>query len=267
MKIRKTGTKIKTFLFAALTLAVVTAVFLFFTNKYFFKVKNIEIDENEKYTYDEILKASGITPGVELYAVDAKQTEKNIRELLPYTKTVSVKRIPPSTVSINIETAAGLFGINLGGDYYIISDKFKILDKIKVIGRENAELEFSPPEGIITFDTDTIKKCYLGEKIEFFDNDIYNFLEEIVLLREGNEKAFSRINCIDVKNKFKVSMNYENKFIVNFGIFENISSKILNSFEIINRLPDYAEGIIDMTDDKAASFTYEENVFMLYKSD
>ena len=79
--------------------------------------------------------------------------------------------------------------------------------------------------------------------------------------------SVSMITGIDVKNKFRVNMNYDDKYFVKFGIFENISPRILNSFEIIDRLPDYAEGIIDMTDSKVASFTYHENVSMLYRSD
>jgi hypothetical protein len=266
MKIRKAGAKIKNFLFAVLTLAFVAAVFLFFTNKYFFKVKNIEINENERYSYDEILQASSIVLGEELYGIDANQSKNNIKDILPYTETVNIKRIPPSTVNIEIETAKGFFGINFGGDYYIISENFKIVEKIKIIGNKAAESDFYPPDGIITFETDTVKKCYFGEEIEFFDSDIYDLLKEILQIREKNEKAFSRITAIDVTNKFKVVMNYSNKIMVNFGVFENISSKILNSFEIIDRLPDYAEGIIDMTDNKAVSFTYDENVFMLYKT-
>jgi hypothetical protein len=74
----------------------------------------------------------------------------------------------------------------------------------------------------------------------------------------------SQIRSIDIKNKFKVGMNYGDKFSVNFGVFDNIASKILNSFEIINQLPDYAEGIIDMSDGKVASFRYDENVVKVY---
>ena len=264
MKVRKAGAKIKSFLFALLMLSVVTALFLLFTNKYFFKVKNIVISENEKYSYDKILAASGIVLGEELYGINIEQAKNNIKEILPYTETVNIKRILPSTVNIEIKTAKGILGIKLGGDYYIISDNFMIVEKIKLIGTGIIRSEFRPPPGVITFETDTVKKCYLGEKIEFFDGDIYDFLYEIISLHKENEEVFLRITDINIMNKFKVVMNYENKFMVNFGIFENISSKILNSFEIIDRLPDYAKGIIDMTDDKSASFTYDENVSILY---
>jgi len=272
MKIRKAGAKIKNFVFAVFVLAGVTAIFLFLTNQYFFKIKNINISENDKYSYDQILKASGINMGEELYGIDLKKAKTKIKEMLTYTESVNITQIPPSTINIDIKTEKGFFGVMLGGDYYIISQNFKVIDKIKIVGNGITESNFTPPENIITFETDAIKKCYLGKKIEFTDDDIFDFLKNIITLfndskdNKNNGDMLSVINSIDITNKFKVVMNYGDRFLVKFGIFENISSKILNTFEIINELPDYAEGIIDMSEGRIASFRYDENVSKLYKS-
>jgi len=281
MRIRKAGAGIKNFLIAIVILAAATVIFLFFTNKYFFKIKHINITENDKYSYDEIsgiLEASGIFPGGELYGADVKKAKSDIKEKLTYTESVSITRIPPSTINIDIKTEKGFLGIMLGGDYYVVSKNFRVIDKISVVGKGMDESDFEPPEGVITFETDAIKKCYIGEKMEFSDGDISDFFKDIAALFDDDENGdngenkdnhagmVSAINGIDVTNKFKVVMNYGDRFLVRFGIFENISSKILNSFEIIKQLPDYAEGIIDMTDGKTASFRYDENVSKLYKS-
>jgi len=271
MRIRKAGVRIKNFLIAVVMLAAVTVIFLFLTNRYFFKIKHINITENDKYSYEEIneiLKSNGIIPGGELYGVDIKKAKTDIKETLTYAESVSITQIPPSTVNIDIKTEKGFLGIMLGGDYYIISRNFRVIEKISIVGSGIDESEFEPPKGIITFETDAVKKCYIGEKIEFLDGDISDFLKDIAALFDDGEKnsqILSVIKNIDVTNKFKVVMNYGDRFLVKFGIFENISSKILNSFEIINQLPDYAEGVIDMTDGKMASFRYDENVSKLYK--
>jgi hypothetical protein len=266
IKIKKAGAKIKGFLSAVFMIMVIMTIFLFLTNRYFFKVKNISISTNDRYSYEEILYASGIEEGQELYGINVKQVKANIKERLTYADSVNIAQIPPSTLNIDIKTEKGLFGLMLGGDYYIISKSFRVIDKIRVVGNNSIKSEFKPPEGIITVDTDAIKKCYMGEKIQFLDGDILDCLRDITGLTEENGEMFSLINSIDVTNKFKVVMNYGDKFLIRFGIFENMSSKILNSFEIINQLPDYAEGVVDMTNDKVASFRYEENVAKLYKN-
>lgn len=269
MKIRKAGAVIKNFLLAFFILTLVTAIFLFLTNQYFFKIKNINISENDKYSYEEILRASGIAMGEELYGIDVKKAKTNIKEMLTYAENINITQLPPSTVNIEIKTEKGFFGIILGGDYYVISQNLRVIDKIKITEGGMDESGFEPPDGIITFKTDAVKKCYLGEKLEFSDDDIYNFLKDMTAFigdNKDNYEMLSVIKNIDITNKFKVVMNYGDRFLVKFGVFENITSKILNTFEVINELPDYAEGIIDISDGKTASFKYDENIPELYKS-
>jgi len=270
-KARKIGGKIKSFLFTVFVLAASAAVILFFTHKYFFKIENIVISENEKYSYDEIseiLKTSGIKTGNALFEFSAGKAEKNIKEILTYADSVRITRKLPSTVSVDIKTERGFFGIMLGGDYYIISNNFRVTEKIKVVGSGISESDFKPPEGIITFETDAVKKCYIGEQMEFSDEDVFGFLKEIagLLKDEENYEMISMISGINITNKYKVVMNYGDKFLVRYGIFENITPKMFNSFKIIGELPDYAEGIIDMTEVKPASFKYDENVSELYNA-
>jgi len=249
-------------------LIAAAAVILIFTNGYFFKANNIIINENNRYSYEQILQASGIVPGGELYGINIKQARTNIKEILTYTDSVKITQRPPSTLKIDITTEDGLFGIMLGGDYYIISENMRVVEKIKVVG--SGIYNFAPPENIITFATHDIQKCYLGEKMEFSDNDIYDFLKEMAKFQRENKNMhpdMPKISSIDITDKFRVTMNYEDRFLVKFGIFENISPKILNSYEVINRLPDYAGGLIDMIDGKAASFTFHEDILMLYGAD
>ena len=275
MSIRKAGAAIKNFLLAIFAIAVVLLIFLFLTNKYFFKIKNINISESSKYSYDEIngiLKSNGIDVGAELYGVDIKKAKADINKNLTYIESVNITRVPPSTINVDIKTEEGFFGIMLGGDYYIISRNFRVVDKVKIVETSMIDLKPVVPPEIVTVETNAVKKCYLGETIEFSDEDIYDFLKEILGFFSYDETDENRrvmqimISDIDITNKFKVVMNYSDKFLVSFGIFENISSKILNSFEIIAQLPDYAEGVINMDEGKTASFKYDADVSKLYKS-
>ena len=274
IKVKKAGNALKSFLLAVLVLALVIAALWFLVLRYYCIIDNITISENNKYSYDEILKASGINIGDELYSIDINKTKENISKMLTYSENVKITRVFPSTLNIDITTENGVLGIMLGGDYYVISKNFRVIDKIKVVGTGLSESDFKPPEGVITFKTDSIKRCYIGEQIEFSDEDIYNFLKEITELIESDNKntgendilSMSMISGIDITNKYKVVMNYGDKFLVKYGIFENITPRVINSFEIIKNLPDYAEGVIDLTDVKPASFKYDENVAELYKS-
>jgi hypothetical protein len=214
------------------------------------------------------LEASGISEGEELYGINVKKTESKIKEKLTYTKDVNITRVPPSTLNIDIKTEKGFFGIIIAGDYYIISKNFRVMDKIKIAGNETAGFAGRDDfEGIVTLEINEIKKCYIGEKIEFSDDDIYSFLKDITeLFGKDDSGKFSVIKNINITNKFKVTMNYGDRFLVKFGIFENVTPKILNVFEIIKELREDDEGIIDITEGKTASFKYVENISNSLKS-
>ena len=269
-KLQTAGSRFKSFLFILIMLITVLTVFFFLTNKYFFKVQKVIINDiygNEKYSYEDVLNASGIAMGSELYGIDLKQAKYDIKKQLTYVDNINIIRIPPSTVSIEIKTDKEMFGIKLGGDYYIISENFMVAEKIDIVGQgESGAEDFTPPEGIMTLAADSVKKCCVGEKIEFFDTDISDFIQEIVaLFKEYDLPATMKsmnieIKSINMKDKFNIVMNYGDRFLVKFGIFENISSKVLNSLDIIKRIPDNFKGIIDMTNEKVGSFEYDENI-------
>jgi hypothetical protein len=262
----ETRVKIINILFTVFLIAVILVLGFFLACKYLFKVENISIKTDGRYSDEEILKASGIKVGQELYGFDVGQAKENIKDTLTYSDSVIIYRRLFSTVCIEVKTEEGFFGILLGGDYYIISKSFRVVDRIKVVGNNGAGSEFKPPAGIITVETYEIRKCYMGEKIEFKDDDIFDVLKDITELADDNIEMISSLNCIDIKNKFKVYMNYQDRLLLRFGVFENISAKLLNSFEVITQIPDDAEGIIDMTNEKMASFRYEENALKLYKN-
>ncbi|MCL2773152.1 MAG: FtsQ-type POTRA domain-containing protein [Oscillospiraceae bacterium] len=266
-KLRKAGSKFRRFLFIFIMLLTVITVFLFLTNKYFFKIQKIVITDttgNEKYSYDDILNASGIVTGTQLYGIDLKQVKRSIEKQLTYVNSVNITQIPPSTVNIDVKTDKGMFGLKLGGDYYIISDNFKVVDKIDLVGSTAGN--FVPPDGVITVVTGGVEKCCVGEIIEFSDPDISDFLQGLISLfneydLQGIMKSANiSISSVNIKDKFNVIMNYGDRFLIKFGIFENISSKILNSFDVINQLPGDVKGIIDMTDGKVVAVEYDENI-------
>jgi len=275
-KLRKTGNKLKKFIFGFIILLTAITAFLFFANKYFFKVQKIDITDaagNDKYSYDDILNASGIVKGSQLYGIDLKQVKQNIEKQLTYVSSVNITQIPPSTVNIEVKTDKGMFGIKLGGDYYVISENFKVVDKIDIVGSETDNTDntdnagnFIPPDGVITVVTGGVEKCCVGENIEFSDPDISGFLQGLVALYKEYDlqgimkSANISVSSVNIKDKFNVVMDYGDRFLIKFGIFENINSKILNSFDVIKQIPGDVKGIIDMTDGKVVSFEYDENI-------
>lgn len=68
----------------------------------FFRVETIEVSGNQRYTREDIIAASGIELGDNLYALNKVRIGRNIRTLLPYVGELSINRALPSTIVIHV---------------------------------------------------------------------------------------------------------------------------------------------------------------------
>ncbi|OUQ81120.1 FtsQ-type POTRA domain-containing protein [Flavonifractor sp. An100] len=68
----------------------------------FFQVETIVVSGNSRYTQEQVIEASGIQIGDNLYRMNKFQVAQDIREKLPYIGEVSIRRGLPSTILISI---------------------------------------------------------------------------------------------------------------------------------------------------------------------
>ena len=68
----------------------------------FFRVETVEVTGNQRYTQEEIVEASGIQTGDNLYALNKVRIDRRIRTRLPYVGELSINRSLPSTIRIDV---------------------------------------------------------------------------------------------------------------------------------------------------------------------
>ena len=68
----------------------------------FFRVETVTVTGNRRYTQEEIVAASGIEPGDNLYALNKVRIGRSIRTQLPYVGELSINRALPSTILIHV---------------------------------------------------------------------------------------------------------------------------------------------------------------------
>lgn len=68
----------------------------------FFRVETVEVTGNQRYTREEIIEASGIQTGDNLYALNKVRIDRRIRTRLPYVGELSINRSLPSTIRIDV---------------------------------------------------------------------------------------------------------------------------------------------------------------------
>lgn len=68
----------------------------------FFRVERVTVTGSQRYTQEEIIAASGIRTGDNLYALNKVRIGRNIRSALPYIEKLSINRALPSTILITV---------------------------------------------------------------------------------------------------------------------------------------------------------------------
>ena len=68
----------------------------------FFRVEQVTVTGNQRYTEEEIIAASGIQLGSNLYSLNKVRIDRNLRTTLPYIGELTINRSLPSTVVITV---------------------------------------------------------------------------------------------------------------------------------------------------------------------
>lgn len=89
-------------LFKLLCLAALAAAVVFGATV-FFQVETIAVSGNNRYTQEEIITASGVQIGDNLFRMNKGEIAQRIRESLPYVGAATVQRRLPSTLVIQVE--------------------------------------------------------------------------------------------------------------------------------------------------------------------
>ena len=95
-------------------------------------VTDIEIENQTSYSQEEILKASGLSEGENLFLADVDGAKEQIETSLPYTGEVRVERKIPSTICITVEPAKVAAAVEQeNGDILLVDDSYKILETVR----------------------------------------------------------------------------------------------------------------------------------------
>lgn len=238
-KKRARRTAFYVFLFLAVSLvflAVCVAVFL--------NVETVCINGLERYSYDEVIQYVPITVGENIYSFDADEIEANILQSLPYVGEVSIKRDLPTTVVIEIMEKKPYYAAELAGDTYLLSSDLRVLEKLPDTDAAST--------GLATLTLTSVRKCIVGNQLEFVDERTTDALIELYSCFEDNYIE-TKIKGVDVRSRFDIYIDYDKRFNVYLGDTDNIDIKIRFLVGVIDELGEGTKGEIDISDHREAA--------------
>ena len=193
-----------------------------------FNLKNIEVEDNDFITEEEIIELSGIKENDNIFRLSKSKIAKKI-EKNPYIDSVEIKRVIPSTIEISVveRTPAFMTDYSDGRYIYINSNGY-------VLEFSNERLELPILDGLST-DFDSMVDLE-GNKNRLNEDDLekLNTVLKIMNVAENNDLSglITRINVSNSKD-YLLILESEDK-IVHVGNGTDLNTRLLWAKQIID---------------------------------
>lgn len=190
-----------------------------------FKTESITVSSNGKYTAREIIDASGLVLGENIFTAPKGRAASNIEKRYPAIEKADVYSVFPNSINIDITMAKPAYAIEALGGCYIISDKCKVLEVVSTAD----EMDIPVIEGL------SVEGKTAGEYIKFDDEFVSGALEE--MFSAFSEYADDKITAVNfatsVDGTASLKFVYDNRIVVYLGIPEHITYKVQTALTII----------------------------------
>ncbi|MBQ7737802.1 MAG: FtsQ-type POTRA domain-containing protein [Oscillospiraceae bacterium] len=178
----------------------------------FFRVSEIEVVNASDYSDEQIIIASGIEKGANLFFVDRFAAASMIFSDLPYMDTISIQRQLPGKIIIQAEGSAPAAYMVVDGDYWFIDRTGKMLGVTSVLQAEKfPEIRNLEPLATIA----GVDMVVEGTNVQRL-----SYTTELISALQA-EELIDHIRWIDVKDAGNPSLFYDDRLTVYFGQMEN----------------------------------------------
>ena len=248
-KRESTGAQKRGALYAPL-MFVVVCIALIFGLSVFFRVSSIEVIGNSLYTPEEIIAASGIEQGDNLFFINRISTGSRIISKLPYVEFATVNRYLPNRLEIEITESSAIAWVEADDGKWSIDRGCKLLSRLE---HQDAELLIQvkglraiAPEigdGLVPGEADTPKVAYLSE----------------ILRRISALSIAADVSWIDMSDVSNPSFRFRERFTVKLGTDEDLDYKFQLLLTAVGELKEGDSGTLDLSlsTDKRAHLTYD----------
>lgn len=234
-------------LYAPLSFMIICAALLFGMSV-FFRVSNVEVEGNSIYTDEEIIEASGIESGDNLFFINRFSSISRIFSKLPYIEEASINRSLPNRIVIEVTESAAIAYVTAEDGLWAIDRGCKLLSGINPSDTAN----LIRVEGLTPIAPEVGEKIEPGEaehpKVGYL-SDILHEISTLGITRE--------VSNIDMSNVSNPTFEYLGRFRVKLGGNENVEYKFQLLLSAVEKLADGDSGTLDLSIDNRAHLTYD----------
>ena len=237
--------------YTALFLLVIgVAILLCFT--VLFKLEMVSVSGSSRYSAEEIIKASGLVKGENLFRQDLDKASSRVEETLPYIGEAQVSRKLPAEIVITVSEAQIAGVVEFEGQKILLDAKGKVL-----------EATGEAPENCPVFKGLKIKDAVPGKPLQYAEEEQKKTVDS--LMQAIEESGLSNITEYDVTDIYNLSLVYNNRIRLELGVSTDLVYKLRFFNEGLlqaGKLTDKDMGTLDLSQasDTNKAYFQEENI-------
>lgn len=214
----------------------------------FFKVEDIEVNGNSRYSKEQIVAAAEVKPGDNLFLLNKYDAAARIRKTLPYVETVQFRRTLPDTLSIVVTECTSPAAVIQDGQAYLLCDKGIIVDQMSPA----AAKKLPQVEGLTLIDP------VVGSEAATADDQTLALEQLLELLQALDDRALAGdVQSIDLTDPSQITLRYLDRFDVCFPRSTDYGYKLDYLLAVVEKLEINETGTINMMQEGKARFIPE----------
>lgn len=204
----------------------------------FFRVDQIEVEGNAKYSAEEIIAAAEVERGDNLFALDKYRMFRQIQTRLPYVDEVAIYRKLPDTLVISVTERVPAAAVQGDGAWWILDAKTQILERTDFAGAA----AYPEVTGITPTAPAVGRKLSVAEGEQFKLDGLGGLLR--ALAARG---AAGQAESFDLTAVNSIQMKYAGRYTVKMPVSTDFDYEVRKIIGTVERLPESESGVIDLT--------------------
>lgn len=205
----------------------------------FFRVQTIEVTGASAYTDEEIIEASGIDVGDNLFFINRFSASSRIFSRLPFVEEASIERSLPNTIIITVDESYALAYVDWEGQSWMMTGSCKMLGSA------------APEEltGLIHVLNMTPVSPSAGETMEVEPEEGLKLTYLQSLLHAMQLADMTKdVRDLDMSNPTDPSFRYLDRFTVKMGPNDNTDYKLRMLLGAVEQMESDITGTIDLSE-------------------
>ena len=217
----------------------------------FFRVEEVVVAGGVRYSAQQVIDASGVVQGDNLFGMNKFDTARRIRRLLPYVEGVNIRRGWPDTLIITVNECRPAARLPAEEGEWLISKSGKLLELV-----EQADSGVIRVDGLHAVQPESGLPLVVREGQQVRCDGMLALLQNL-----EHYGILEKVSWIDLTSASRILMDYDGRFTVKlpYGADYDFKMMALRAYLAEDAIQDNMTGTFDMQTDEDETY-FKPNV-------